>query len=425
MKTGWRRFAVAIGCVLAAAVGGGAQSAPVEEELVGSDRSMDVRALGLAGATVSRARGIDAAVTNPAGLAALTESELQASASFERASMETRYGRWNTDDSRSAARLGLLGLAYRPVSMPRLGIGFVVNQVRALDRPFLIDATEIEGDFDGFALVEDRETRGALYAYTVSAGVEVAPGMRVGVGVDVWDGTSTSIARIERRDVRQVDSLLDAVLLDDRVERRFDATRVRIGGELGIVPALTIGGTVVLASDVDIREDWRQFTRLTLDDGSIDSESNPGSIGGNGYQFHLPTELSGGATVRVDRLRLSASVRYVDWRDAEYSRAPAGDVSPTQFAGFYTDALEGAFGAEWAFAAGATARAGVRVGSTPIEWKSVIADPWALSFGFTAPLALDLMADVAYTLSSWDREDNELSEKLTSHNVVTGVRLVF
>ena len=404
------------------AMGGFAVGAPVEDDLVGPDVSMDVRALGVAQATVGRARGIDAVLTNPAALAALTDSELAAAATYRRAGLESGFGPMMHDAAMSGFRIAQFGIVHRVRMMRRVGLGFAFNEVRDLDFRSFVEGTETRGDFRGFAIEEERETLGGVYAYTLGAGIEIAPGVRFGLSTDIWDGSRDRAIFFRGTDERRRDSSLDRVVFDDTITRFVSGTRVKAGVELGLVPALSVGGTYIFPADIDIREEWVQRTRLTFDDGTEDTESDRGVTD---YTLRLPDELAVGAVLRLDALQLSGALRYVDWTKAEYAPAPARDVARDQFARYYSPATEVRLGAEYRLEDRAAVRAGIRIGSMPLEWKEVTQRPITLTAGFTTPLSHMLLVDVAFLRTTWKREDGGIEESYASNRLVVGARVVF
>ena len=136
-----------------------ARSAPIDEELAGFDARQDIRSLGMGGATTSQARGTDAVSTNPAGLAALTGSEVAASGGYRNIAASARLGGDATDASAGRVRLGHLALAYRSDESSRWGIGATFGAVRSLDQN--IETAGIETEGVGTALGLDLDNVGA------------------------------------------------------------------------------------------------------------------------------------------------------------------------------------------------------------------------------------------------------------------------
>ncbi|MBT7809520.1 hypothetical protein HN766_28885, partial [Candidatus Poribacteria bacterium] len=251
-------------------------AAPIDEELADFDSRQDIRALGMAGATVSRARGTDAVLTNPAGLAAIVDSEIAASGTYSNTGVNARLGGDATDASADRMRLGHLGLVYRPDDPSWLGVGMAYGRARDLDMEVETAGIEALGDFARFDVFESRRTVGDIYALTLGVGAEVSPGIRFGVATDVLDGDRDRSVLFDADDAANVDPDLDSARFDDDVARSVSGTRVRFGMELAIVPEFAVGATVALPYDYDIEEDWQQLTRFAFDDGSDVRESGAG-----------------------------------------------------------------------------------------------------------------------------------------------------
>lgn len=396
-------------------------AAPIDEELAGFDSKQDIRALGMGGATVSRARGVDAVLTNPAGLAAMLESEFAASGTYRNAAANARLGATATDASADRARLGHLGLVYRPDDPSWLGVGVAYGRARDLDINVETSGVETFGDFARFDVFERRQTVGDVYALTLGVGAELSPGVRVGVATDLLNGERDRSVLFDASDVANVDGELDFARFDDIVTRAISATRVRVGVELAIVPEFAVGFTAALPYDTDIEEDWEQVTRFDFDDGGDLRESDAGFTS---YGLRVPAAYEAGATLRGGTWRVSGSLAYSDWSGASYSRPPAGDVSVDMFERSYDAATDLRLGAEWAAHEAFTVRGGV--GLTQRAYVDEDAgDPITFAVGMSTPLAPDAALDVAYVRSEWDRLGAGVEESFHTDRVVVGARILF
>lgn len=397
------------------------RAAPIDEELAQFDSPQDIRALGMAGATVSRARGADAALTNPAGLAAMLDSEIAASGTYSNIAANARLGADTTDVSADRLRLGHLGLVYRPSDPSWLGIGMAYGRARDLDAHVETSGIEALGDFAHFDVFEGRQTVGDIYALTLAVGAEVSPGIRLGVATDVLDGGRDRSLLFDADDIANVDAEIDSVRFDDTVTRSVDGTRVRFGVELAIIAEFAVGATVSLPYDYDIEEDWRQLTRFAFDDGSDHRESDAGLTS---YGLRVPAAYEAGATFRSGAWRVSGSVAYSDWSGASYSRPPADDVATDQFAQFYGAATDMRLGAEWAVHEALTVRGGVGLAQRPYGEEDA-QEPITLAVGMSTPLAPDTVLDIAYVRSQWETLAAGVEESFHTDRVVVGARILF
>jgi len=404
---------------LFALVEGMAFGVPVEEELIASDAAFHAATLGMANATVSRARGVDALLTNPAGFGALTRSEFALTTTYNGHRLESQLGR--NDPSRastSSLRLGSLAFVYNP-DVPRgFGVGIGYRRVRDLDARSLVEGVETTGDYAGYTITEDRETLGSVGALVLGLGAEIARGVRLGVAVDLWDGERNRTVLFQALHPRTAEE----VTFDDHYQRIVSASRAKVGVELGIVKELTLGGTFVFPSDVDIREDWLQRSTFQNADRTTSSDAQSGITD---YTLHLPAEFRGGVTLRLEPFRLSGELRYVDWTEAFYTPAPAKDVDRRQFARYYDATREVRLGGEWNIKNGATLRVGLIGERMPTTWHQVSREPVTLTVGWTTPLTSGLLLDIAYLFTTWERESADVRETMTNHRVVVGARAVF
>jgi opacity protein-like surface antigen len=414
-QAGWLRTALfPVGFAAATAF-----AAPVDEELIGSDVSVHAPTLGMANATVSRARGVDALLTNPAGLGALSRSELALTTTYDGRQLESQLGRNDASSvSASAFRLGNLGFVYDADVPNGFGVGIAYRLVRNLDARSFVEGIETTGDYAGYDVTEDRETLGNVRALTLGLGAEVAPGTRLGVAVDLWDGERDRTILFVGNHPRTSDGFA----FDDDYTRLISASRVKVGLELGVVPELTLGGTILFPSDVDIREDWQQLTTYRNADGTTNKDAQTGITD---YALHLPVELRGGATLRLPPFRVSGELRYADWTSASYSPAPARDVDRRQFARYFDSTVETRIGAELELGNGAALRVGFIGDRIPATWYDVTVEPVTLTAGLTTPLAPGVLLDLAYLFTTWERENADVRETLTSHRFLVGARCVF
>lgn len=404
---GWRRlvkgvFFVGFGCV-------SAFGTLIDEELIGFEVSVHASALGMANATVSRARGLDALFTNPAGLGTLSRSELSLTTAYDGDRRKSQLGRNEPSKaSVTAFRVGSLGLVYDAETPRGFGVGIAYRQVRPLDAKSLVAGVETRGDYAGSPIAEERETRGNVGALTLGLGVEMARGIRFGIAADLWDGERNRTVLFEG----------DSLVLDDDYTRSISASRVKVGVELGVVPEFTLGGTFLFPSDVEIREDWIQ--RTLYPNAETDAQN-----GITDYVLHLPAEIAGGATLRFSPFRFSGELRYADWRKAFYSPAPARDVDRGQFERFYTSTVEARLGGELALGEQTALRAGFARTSFPTTWYDVAFQPLTLSLGLSSSVGGGVLLDFAYLFTTWERQDADVNETLSRHRFVAGARYVF
>ena len=399
--------------------GATAFGAPVDEELIGSDVAVHASTLGMANATVSRARGVDALLTNPAGLGALSRSEFALTTTFNGRRLESQLGRNDPSSvSASAFRLGSLGFVYDADVPSGFGVGIAYQQVRDLDAWSFVEGAETTGDYAGYDVSEDRQTLGNVGALTLGLGAEVAPGTRLGVAVDLWDGQRDRTILFDGNNPRTADGFE----FDDGYTRLISASRVKLGVELGVVPEFTLGGTILFPSDVDIREDWQQRSTYRNADGTTDNDAQTGVTD---YTLHLPAEFRGGATLRLPPFRVSGELRYADWTSASYAPAPARDIDRRQFARYFDSTIETRLGGELDLGNGAALRVGFIGERIPATWYDVTVEPVTLAAGLTTPLAPGVLLDLAYLFTTWERENADVRETLANHRVVIGARCVF
>ncbi|MBM3216073.1 hypothetical protein FJZ36_14295 [Candidatus Poribacteria bacterium] len=401
-------------------IASGAVAGPIPEELAASDAWTDLRAMGSAGATVGRARGVNALLTNPAGMGAGPGSEFAASGVYTDGSVGSEV--WNLgprDADTTSLRLGALGLVYDTRTARHLAIGIAYSEVRDLDTRSIVEGVERSGDYSGFRVVEASDTQGKVSSLTLGAGFEVAPGVHVGIASDLWDGRRDRDITFDGDDVSGSDAYYQRVTYDDTISRSISGARLRVGGELAASPALSVGAYVVLPSEIDVREDWAQLSSYRFDDGTRDQD---GDSGITDYTLHLPAELHGGVTVRAFPFTLSAAVRRVDWEEAYYAPSPARDVDARQFARYYQPTVDASASAEVDLGGGAALRAGIQFGMLPQTWVDVRQEPVTMTAGLSVPIAPRVKLDAAYAVTFSEGVESDVTRATTRQRVGVGVR---
>ena len=409
----WMRLGAWAGLLCAPFLVWGQDYTPVEEELAAGERDADARTAALSGATVARSRGLDAVLTNPAGLAALTYSEASGSLTYRRIGLETQLGsNAPFSQSGSGVQFGHLGVAHRFEAHPWLGLGASYQLSRDLDRVSLVEGIETLGPSAGEYIREAAETDGHVRTLSLAMGVEAARGVRLGIGLQQWDGDSR----------RELEYEAGGVVYQDETHRHFTATRLKLSTEVGLTPFLSLGALAHLPCDVDIQEDWSQLDLVRSRTGASSSAS-----GATTYGFHMPLELEAGAAVTLYRWRLFAALRHADWRNASYRGGPAADIDTDQFAYLYEGETELKIGAEHWFENEIALRGGFRFRSARLssDWKESEGVPFGVSLGAGLPMGEAAFVDLAYEAELWERFGDDLAEDASSHRLLIGARWLF
>ncbi|MFQ6039243.1 MAG: hypothetical protein ACE5PV_00190 [Candidatus Poribacteria bacterium] len=112
-------------------------------------------------------------------------------------------------------------------------------------------------------------------------------------------------------------------------------------------------------------------------------------------------------------------MQYTDWTQTEYSEPPAEDVSNEDFDNFYRDTVEIRVGGEYFIPAiNSKVRAGYMRNPIAFDPESVTDERDFLTFGVGALIDGVLALDAAYLLGLWERSDDSLRQKYTSHQIL-------
>ena len=345
------------------------------------------RALGMGNAQVGLADDIGALYFNPAGLGQLQVPELSAGLAHDIMDRTTAHiGATNVDQDHTrlsdvAFAIPLKTHRYAPPSMT---LAFAYHRYADLD-----DIVAREGllvaptsGSPGLYEFERYNRQGALDAWSTALGIKVAKSVFIGGSLRLLTGNSSEdfiLANYRATDAGGGNLILDVGdpsnpdprAFEERTSREADAWGVT--GSIGFLVKgniLRLGGVVDLPATLEWEGD--SFFRLE------DTEKIDTNFGGYPDHFHddmtLPLSLSGGASVDLDVVVVSAGVRWTDYEQLDFEGEIVAPPDGTSLL------PRPAYREVVAYHAGAEARLGSfrgRAGyyTDPLPYRLIAADP--------------------------------------------------
>ena len=294
------------------------------------------RALGMGNAQVGLADDPSAIFFNPAGLAQLRRGEVTAGLAHHARERRTDHaGVLVVEDDHT--RLGEVAFAFPMKTHPRqenpvltLGFGFHrwadLDEVVGREGLLVAPTTGSPGLYE----FESYSRRGAVDAWSTAVGFAVTPSILIGGSLRLLTGNSTEDWTFANYRAQEIDGDLyldvgDPANPDPRTFEQITAREADAWGVTGSIGFLVnaerrlrLGGVV----DFPATLDWEGDSWFRLED----TEKIDSNFGSYPYHFHddltLPLTLSGGASLDLEIVTVSAGVRWTDYEQIDFE----GDV---------------------------------------------------------------------------------------------------
>jgi len=338
-----RILAIAMFCLCAS--GASAQ----EERAIDNFSGVGVRAMGMGGAFAGVADDVTAMYWNPAGLAQITDREIQVS--FLRNSRDTE-SKLDGTLGRSElinTRFGTLGFAY-PYPVYRGSLVLAAGFTRIKDFDWSL---RLKGADQGLEADHLFQHEGELALAGVAVAVDVSPAISLGATIGMVSGEDQSFNEFNWTDQQ-----------DQYLERRFlaretftDEYERALYSVLGVMiraprdsPRYRLGATITTGDASKIRYDFRGPTEYSLveyDDGVV--EEFPDDDFRGTYELALPFEFGVGASAEaIPGLTLAGSLHFAEWSQSEYKLKDDDQFrAGTSFETQYRDVMRYHLGVEY------------------------------------------------------------------------------
>ena len=385
-----------------------------EEPTLNNRWGIGARTMGMGGAFIGVADDFTAIHWNPAGLAQIKYFELSCGLSHSLLDTNTQFnGSLENQASESATKPNSVGIVW-PVGSHRDGLklAFGVNRVQSFDGRSILRGTDPSDNFD---IDEERRSAGSIYEWSFGGAGYISRNISLGLSLDFWSGGYSQELEVVATDTGNVDKELYDIIFGDTIDRHYWGFSGKAGSLVKLSKHVTLGATVTFPMLLEINEDWTQDTIIHLDDNTKDTDYDSGYFD---YNIRRPFEFGGGIAFHLENLLLAADLRYADWTQTEYSEPPAEDVSNEDFDEFYRDTLEMRVGGEFLIPAiNSKIRAGYLRNPIAFDVENVTTEHFLTSgVGIIIDEVLELNA--AYLLGLWDKSDELLEQKRTSHQIL-------
>ncbi|HIE29982.1 TPA: hypothetical protein EYP66_22180 [Candidatus Poribacteria bacterium] len=386
-----------------------------EEPTVNNPFGIGARTMGMGGAFIGIADDFTAIHWNPAGLAQIRHFELSGGLSHTLLESSSQFtGSSEHEVSESATKPNSVGIVW-PVTSHRDGLklAFGVNRVQSFDGRSILKGID---PLDGFDVDERRRSEGSIYAWSFGGAGYISRKISLGISLDFWSGGQSQELDSLAIDTANVDKELDNLSFYDTIDRHYWGFSGKAGSLVRLSKHVSLGATITFPMLLEINEDWTQDTLIHLDDGTKDTDYDSGYFD---YDIKRPFEFGGGIAFHLENLIIAADLRYADWTQTEYSEPPAEDVSNEDFDNFYRDTVEVRVGSEYFIPAiNSKVRAGYMRNPIAFDDESITNERDFLTLGIGTLIDEVLELNAAYLLGLWERSDDSLRQKHTSHQVL-------
>ena len=390
----------------------GVEGEASEIRLVDSYCDIGVRALGMGGTHIAVAEDYTAGFYNPARLGYLKALSVGGTFSYENTDNTTTY--YGTESSRSKGKLALNsfgGVVPLPAERGGAAFGISINRIASFDRVFRICGTDADGvDKDGLEV-----TGGGLDAFNLSGGIQVAPGVSMGMAVDFWTGAESYTWTM----VEAFPSG-DSIIFDDNIKYEYSGLGAKFGMTFIPWKFLELGTVINFPITLTVAEDGTQRTDSLTDTLEVYTETSGIS---EEYKYSLPYTLGAGAAFRLSFVTLAADVYWTDWTQLEY-KSPDWILYENRYIpDSYRSVVSLHFGAEATLPLNIRLRAGYFTDPIPYTVRKIENDRDYLTFGGSVLIANQLTIDAAYNTGYFSRKDRhiELTEAYDKQMLFLGM----
>lgn len=323
-----------------------------EERAIGNFAGVGVRAMSMGGAFVGVADDFTAVYWNPAGLAQMTNREVQVS--FSRNSRENKSVADGVAgfSELSNTRFGSMGFVYPyPVYQGSLVLAAGFNRIKDFDWNL-----NLKGLDEGLTADNFFQHEGELSLASVSVAADVSPAVSLGLTLGLVSGEDQSVNEFNWTDP-QDDFLEKRILARDTFADDYERSFYAVLGAMLRTPRddprYRLGATITTGAVQKIRYVFRGPPLNALgnlveyDDGVVEEFANETFRGV--YELSLPLEFGVGAAVEaVPGLTLAGSLHFAEWSQSEYQGLDETQLrSNTSFATQYEDVIRYHIGLEY------------------------------------------------------------------------------
>jgi long-subunit fatty acid transport protein len=397
---------IAIFLMALASITGAQDLGEFEEVTAGNFYGIGARQMSMGGTGIASSWDGAALFYNPAALARIHRIEFQLGMTHQKFSNETsqpsdRYDGFSSIKSSASTdltktRLGSINLTLPvPTYRGSLVVSFGAHRIMSFDRVAaynVIDRNAIGQQVEDYA--SEFET-GAIFLYSVGAGVDISPHLSLGLALNVYSG----------KDEFNYEFTIDDETNDYYYRFSNQITEDYIGASLkgGLLARpnanLDLGFTIESPLDYQVE--------FIYDFSEYDPDFDPPDyreVGSVEYDLQRPFIFGAGAAFRFSTFTLAADAEYVDWSQLSYNDNQAMEMFNDTLTDLYRDVFNLRVGAEYQIpSAGLALRAGLF--SNPMAYHKAFVkdDRGGYSLGFGWLIDKVLMLETAFVHGDFKR----------------------
>jgi hypothetical protein len=285
------------------------------------------RPMALGGAFTAVADGQTALYYNPAGLGSLSKAEAWTTLSQLNYNSTVQSIGKETEMSTGYTKLNDLGLSV-PVSTYRgsLAFGFSYHRLRQMDASIMLSRIvdrRTFGPYDTVTVDFNNTTDGSLSNTSFGASIEAAPGLLLGLSMNIWGGSREYNCRYTFTDNEDLYywSRYDST---DHSMTRFSGLNFTLGMLYKTESGVNIGAVLITPVTLKGKEDWdyadiRDWEWNTPDTSLAGWRITEAEDSGYWeYKIRSPWTFRLGGSLNKGPLMLSADIEWIDYSQIKY-----------------------------------------------------------------------------------------------------------
>ena len=428
---------------------------------IDNENGFGTRALAMGGAYTGLADDYSALYWNPAGLGYVHNSQFSVELSHLNFQNEANYSGAFSMDNQTYTRLRSLGFV-RPVPTARgscvIALGY--NKISDYDENLYFSGYSSVSNGIGFYFADENEeskfylfdkdvlrteqisSAGGLHHWSLAGAIALSPQFMAGATVALITGKEDYNFRFSQRDINDLFDVypgdIDEYEINQYLISDIRGLGIKLGGNLQLSRWLRLGGTIKLPTYLTVNETYSSDDLITFDDGSDDGVEDSGRWK---YTIKTPYYFDGGVAFTGHFLTLSASARYRDWSQTQFS-IPKNQLAEADYRDLiiensiirndYRETIEYHLGGEIKLPFLRTnLRGGYAYFPNPLMESDKTQDKQIYTSGLSLTVDRNINLDVAYLFSDWSRVSEDqftpagTLENISISKIIIGLSYTF
>lgn len=306
-----------------------------------NEEGFGTRALAMGGAYTALANDYSGIYWNPAGLAAIDNSGIQAELSHLQFSNEALYNGELTNNNQGFTRLKSIGFV---MPLPTAQGSFVIaggfNRILDYDDHLFFEGIGEDSNDLGFDIEDENgdvffypfdenvyreeevRSEGSLKQWSLGGAIALSPNFTMGLTTSLVHGEeeySFAFSQIDDLDIYNVyPGDFDEYAVNQFLNSDYYALNFKLGGIIDLNEMIKVGGVITFPSTYYVEETHSFSDNLYFDDGSDDPTEDSGN-----WDYHVKTPFifDAGLAFTNKLFTVSASTRYRDWSQTRFEVA--------------------------------------------------------------------------------------------------------